>query len=126
MYHNTDDKRIKHEDIEKEVFQLIEQYNGKNIFTFRRYKLMRATDLNNDFRIDPLDAYALLERFAEKFGIEPSEINFGHYFPDNRAPDEPLTIQLLIEGDGSLNIIQVETLLCFLMCYGLIHDPKIR
>lgn len=85
-------------EIAREVFKLIEEYNGRSIFTFRRYNLVRETDLHKDFRIDPLDAYDLLERFAEKFGITPSDINFAHYFPDYGEPHDPLTIQLLIDS----------------------------
>lgn len=87
------------EDIEKAVFALVEDYNGRSLFTFRRYKLELDTDLNNDFRMDPLDAYELLERYAETFGINPSTITFAEYFPEDfNAPHDPLTIRLLIES----------------------------
>ena len=86
-------------DIEKAVFALVEDYNGRSLFTFRRYKLELDTDLNNDFRMDPLDAYELLERYAERFGISPSTITFAEYFPEDfNAPHDPLTIRLLIES----------------------------
>lgn len=87
------------EDIEKAVFALVEDYNGRSLFTLRRYKLERDTDLNNDFRMDPLDAYELLERYAEIFGINPETITFAEYFPEDfNAPHDPLTIRLLIES----------------------------
>lgn len=87
------------EDIEKAVFALVEDYNGRSLFTFRRYKLELDTDLNNDFRMDPLDAYELLERYAEIFGINPETITFAEYFPEDfNAPHDPLTIRLLIES----------------------------
>ena len=87
------------EDIEKAVFALVEDYNGRSLFTFRRYKLEPDTDLNNDFRMDPLDAYELLERYAERFGINPETITFAEYFPEDfNAPHDPLTIRLLIES----------------------------
>ncbi|MEN4520403.1 MULTISPECIES: DUF1493 family protein [Pantoea] len=87
------------EDIEKAVFALVEDYNGRSLFTFRRYKLELDTDLNNDFRMDPLDAYELLERYAERFGINPETITFAEYFPEDfNAPHDPLTIRLLIES----------------------------
>ena len=87
------------EDIEKAVFALVEDYNGRSLFTLRRYKLERDTDLNNDFRMDPLDAYELLERYAERFGINPETITFAEYFPEDfNAPHNPLTIRLLIES----------------------------
>ncbi|MCL9650144.1 DUF1493 family protein [Pantoea agglomerans] len=87
------------EDIEKAVFALVEDYNGRSLFTLRRYKLERDTDLNNDFRMDPLDAYELLERYAERFGINPETITFAEYFPEDfNAPHDPLTIRLLIES----------------------------
>lgn len=85
-------------DIEKAVFELVERYNGRSMLTLRRYQLKPETDLNNDFRMDPLDAYELMEQFAELFGIEPSDINFSHYFPDYGDALEPLTIQLLIDS----------------------------
>jgi hypothetical protein len=87
------------EDIEKAVFALVEDYNGRSLFTLRRYKLERDTALNNDFRMDPLDAYELLERYAETFGINPGTITFAEYFPEDfNAPHDPLTIRLLIES----------------------------
>jgi hypothetical protein len=87
------------EDIEKAVFALVEDYNGRSLFTLRRYKLERDTALNNDFRMDPLDAYELLERYAEIFGINPETITFAEYFPEDfNAPHDPLTIRLLIES----------------------------
>lgn len=87
------------EDIEKAVFALVEDYNGRSLFTLRRYKLERDTALNNDFRMDPLDAYELLERYAERFGINPETITFAEYFPEDfNAPHDPLTIRLLIES----------------------------
>ena len=87
------------EDIEKAVFSLVEDYHGRSLFTFRRYKLELDTDLNNDFRIDPLDAYELLERYADKFDIDPGTITFGKYFPEDfTASHDPLTIRLLVES----------------------------
>ncbi len=87
------------EDIVKAVFALVEDYNGRSLFTLRRYKLERDTDLNNDFRMDPLDAYELLERYADRFGINPGSITFAEYFPEDfNAPHDPLTIRLLIES----------------------------
>ncbi|WP_380184013.1 DUF1493 family protein [Kalamiella sp. sgz302252] len=87
------------EDIEKAVFSLLEDHNGRSLFTFRRYKLELDTDLNNDFRIDPLDAYELLERYADKFCIDPGTITFAKYFPEDfTVPHDPLTIRLLVES----------------------------
>ncbi|MGC0786683.1 DUF1493 family protein [Pantoea agglomerans] len=87
------------EDVEKAVFSLVEDYNGRSLFTLRRYKLELDTDLNNDFCMDPLDAYELLERYAERFGINPETITFAEYFPEDfNAPHDPLTIRLLIES----------------------------
>ncbi|KKB03520.1 DUF1493 family protein [Pantoea anthophila] len=85
-------------DIEQAVFDLVESYNGRSLFTLRRFQLRHDTDLNKDFRMDPLDAYDLMEKFAEKFDIEPSDINFTYYFPDYGDAPEPLTIQLLIDS----------------------------
>ncbi|RAR65434.1 uncharacterized protein DUF1493 [Pantoea ananatis] len=87
------------DDIEKAVFDIVESYNGRSIFTLKRFQLKHDTDLNEDFRMDPLDAYDLLEEFTEKFSINPSEINFKRYFPDdNGKAEQPLTIQLLIDS----------------------------
>lgn len=84
---------------EKAVFDLVETYNGHSIFNLKRFQLKHSTDLNEDFRMDPLDAYDLLEEFAEKFSINPREINFFRYFPDNNCKAEKaLTIQLLIDS----------------------------
>jgi len=87
------------EDIEKAEFSLVENCNGRSLFTLRRYKLEPDTDLNNNFRMDPLDAYELLERYAVRFGINPGTITFAEYFPEDfYAPHDPLTIRLLIES----------------------------
>lgn len=86
------------DDTEKAVFALVETYNAPSIFTRRRFKLERETDLNNDFRMDPLDAGDLLEEFAKQFGIEPQVIDFEYYFPDYGDAQAPLTIQLLIDS----------------------------
>lgn len=87
------------EDIEKAVFALVEDYNGRSIFTFRRYNLEPDTDLNNDFRMDPLDAYELLERYAVISGIDPASITFNRYFPEDfSGTHDPLTIRLLVES----------------------------
>ncbi len=87
------------EDIEKAVFALVEDYNGRSLFTLKRYKLELDTDLNNDFRMDPIDAYELLERYADSFGIDPGSISFNDYFPEDfTAPHDPLTLRLLVES----------------------------
>ena len=87
------------EDVEKAVFALVEDYNGRSLFTLRRYKLELDTDLNNDFRMDPIDAYELLERYADSFGIDPGSITFNDYFPEDfTIPNDPLTIRLLVES----------------------------
>ncbi|EOV8988148.1 DUF1493 family protein [Cronobacter dublinensis] len=87
------------DDIERAVFDLVEEYNGPRLFTFKRYPLRLNTDLNEDFRMDPLDAYELLEKYVERFNIDPSEINFGQYFPEDFSEDHtPLTIQLLVDS----------------------------
>lgn len=87
------------EDIERAVFALVEDYNGRSLFTLRRYKLELDTDLNNDFRMDPIDAYELLERYADSFSIDPGTITFTNYFPEDfTAPHDPLTIRLLVES----------------------------
>lgn len=86
-------------DIERAVFELVEQYNGRSLFTFERFKLTHETDLNEDFRMDPIDAYELLEKYVERFNIEPTDIKFEQYFPEDfRKPHDPLTIQLLIDS----------------------------
>ncbi|MGE9549954.1 DUF1493 family protein [Erwinia amylovora] len=87
------------DDIEKAAFELVESDNGRSLITFRRYKLEPDIDMNKDFRIDPLDAYELLERYADKFGIAPSAITFTEYFPEDfTAPHDPLTVRLLTES----------------------------
>jgi hypothetical protein len=53
------------------VFDLVEEYNGISLFTFKRFKLEVHTDLKTDFRMDPDDAYELLERYTEPFNINP-------------------------------------------------------
>ncbi|MEG3130847.1 DUF1493 family protein [Pantoea cypripedii] len=87
------------QDIEKAVFDLAGEYNGRGLFTFKRYPLKHDTDLNEDFRMDPLDAYELLEKYVERFNIEASEIDFSQYFPEDFSKKhDPLTIQLLIDS----------------------------
>jgi len=87
------------EDIEKSVFELIEKYNAPSLFTFKRHPLKHETELNGDFRMDPDDAYELLEKFAEKFSIEPNEIEFSRYYPESRQETKHvLTIQMLVDS----------------------------
>lgn len=87
------------DDTEKAVFELVERYNGRSIFTFKRHKLELSTDLNEDFRIDPDEAYELLECYAEKFSIDPGTITFSAYFPEDfTEPHHPLTIGLMVES----------------------------
>ncbi|GLR08171.1 acyl carrier protein [Mixta theicola] len=86
------------DDTEKAIFALVEKYNAPSIFTFRRFRLKPDTDLNNDFCMDPLDAYDLMEQYTEQFGIEPKDIDFEHYFPDYGDAQDSLTIQLLIDS----------------------------
>lgn len=87
------------ERIAKAVFALVEDYNGRSLLTFKRFKLELNTDLNEDFRMDPLDAYELLERYAATFNIDPRTIRFDAYFPqDFTAAHDPLTLQLLVES----------------------------
>lgn len=86
-------------DIEKKVFDLVEEFNGRSIFTFKRYPLKKETDLNADFKMDPEEAAELMEKYAEIFSIDPGTINFGKFFPPHlRNPHEPLTITMLIES----------------------------
>ncbi|QKJ87834.1 DUF1493 family protein [Paramixta manurensis] len=86
-------------DIEQAVFDLVGEYNGRRLFSMKPYPLTLTTDLNEDFRMDPLDAYELLEKYVDRFGIEPSDIDFGHYFPEDFSQvHDPLTIQLLIDS----------------------------
>ncbi|MBV4368153.1 DUF1493 family protein [Erwinia phyllosphaerae] len=87
------------ENIEKAVFELVESYNGRSFVTFKRYKLQLDTDLNEDFRIDPEDAYELLERYAKNFSIKLGTITFIDYFPEDfKKSHDPLTIRLLVES----------------------------
>lgn len=86
-------------DIEQAVYALLSEYNGRSLLTLRRYPLRHDTDLNKDFRMDPLDAYELLEKYSERFGIDPEEINFQRYFPEDFSKKhDPLTVQLLIDS----------------------------
>lgn len=88
----------KHEAIKEEVYRLVEEYNAPGLFS-RRRKLSLTTDLNEDLRMDPQDAYELLERYTEQFGIEPKTITFDVYFPENLSKNHPpLTIELLIKS----------------------------
>lgn len=85
--------------IEQAVFTLVEEYNGRSLLTFKRFKLQNDTDLKTDFRMDPDDAYELLERYAEQFNINPKDIFFDKYFPaSKKASRSPLTIGMLIES----------------------------
>jgi hypothetical protein len=87
------------DDIEKAVFELVEEYNGLSLFTFKRFKLQTDTDLNKDFRMAPEDAYELLERYTEKFNINPKDIVFDKYFPEGKKNvHTPITISMLIES----------------------------
>lgn len=64
---------------------------------FKRYNAGLDTDLNEDFRMDPLDADELLERYAEAFNLDPGTIRFDEYFPEDfTALYDPLTLWLLV------------------------------
>lgn len=55
--------------------------------------------MNDDFRMLPEDAYDLLVKYAETFNLNPKDINFQRYFPDDlSAPHAPITIDLLIRS----------------------------
>lgn len=85
--------------LEKAVFDLIEEYNGYWFWLRKRYPLTKETDLNKDFRMAPEDAAELLEKYADKFAINPRDIHFEKYFPANpRTEHTPLTIDMLIES----------------------------
>lgn len=87
------------DNIEQNVFDLVNEYNGPRLFLIKRYPLKPTTDLNEDFRMDPIDAYELLERYVEVFNIEPSDIDFEQHFPENLSKNhDPLTIQLMIDS----------------------------
>lgn len=87
------------DEIEKSVYELVEDYNAPSLFTLKRHNLKSETELNGDFRMDPDDAYELLEKFAEKFSIKPNEIDFNRYFPESRKdPKHTLTIQMLVDS----------------------------
>ncbi|CAI2497270.1 Protein of uncharacterised function (DUF1493) [Serratia ficaria] len=86
-------------DAEKAVFALVEDYNGFWLWLFKRYPLTKETDLRKDFRMAPEDAYELMERYVELFNIDPKDIHFSKYYPENnKSPREPLTINMLIES----------------------------
>lgn len=87
------------DNIEKAVFELVETYNGPGLFSGKRPVLRRETDLNDDFRMLPEDAYELLVKYSEQFNINPKDINFQRYFPDDlSAPHAAITIDLLIRS----------------------------
>ncbi|AYH09695.1 DUF1493 domain-containing protein [Pectobacterium parmentieri] len=87
------------QDVEKEVFKLVETYNGRSLFSRKRFELRHDTDLNEDFRMAPEDAYELMESYVDKFDINPKTIHFERYFPESFSdPHDPLTIQLLIDS----------------------------
>ncbi|WP_376744986.1 DUF1493 family protein [Enterobacillus tribolii] len=86
------------DEIEKAVFALVEEYNGVSLFTFKRYKLTKDTDLNKDFKMAPEDAYELLTRYTELFSIDPQAVFFDKYFPEKKRYGLPLTIGMLIES----------------------------
>lgn len=62
------------EDVGKIVFELVEDYSGRSLLTFRRCKPQLDTDLSKYFWIDPLNACELLEKYTELFNV-----NLRHY-----------------------------------------------
>ncbi len=87
---------MKEDDIEKAVFDLVQEYNGYWFWLRKRYPLKKETDLNSDFKMAPEDAAELLESYAQKFSINPAEIDFDKFFL--KHPHVPLTIDMLIES----------------------------
>ncbi|MDF0605658.1 DUF1493 family protein [Neisseriaceae bacterium TC5R-5] len=67
--------------IEKQVFELIEDYNGYNLLG-KRFKLTLDTDLYKNFRMLLEDAIELSERYLELFKIDPRDFNIVDYFPN--------------------------------------------
>ena len=101
--------------IEQKVIDLVEEFNGISIFTFKRYKITLNTELYKDFKMAPEDAIDLLEKYCDQFSIDPKQINFAKYFPNEGSfllpniliPKEirptgqksvPLTVRMLVES----------------------------
>lgn len=59
-------------DIEKAVFDLVEEYNGISLLTFTRFALKK--DLNKDFRMAPEDAAGPIGTVATKNTPFPCEM----------------------------------------------------
>lgn len=49
-------------DIEEAIFNLLSEYNGRNLITFKKFQSQPDNDLNQDFLMNPHDAYELLEK----------------------------------------------------------------
>lgn len=85
---------------EKRIYELIRPYHGRSWKTFKIEPLSHNTVLNQSkgMNMDPLDAEELLTSIFDEFHINPEELKFSIYYPENRKDEKPLTISMLIES----------------------------
>ena len=85
---------------EKRIYELVQPYQGRSWRTFKTEPLRDDTSINQSkgINMDPLDAGELLTTIFTEFGINPGELDFSVYYPENRKDENPLTINMLIES----------------------------
>lgn len=83
---------------EARIFELVEMYNGRSWRTFKKPNLTLETSLNNDMKIDPEEAYDLLDDIFTEFGLVHGDMNFETYFPAVSENAKPLTIAMLVRS----------------------------
>lgn len=86
--------------IEKRVYELVRQWNGRSWLTFKMIPLNNGITINQSqgMNLDPLDAEELLTSIFTEFYLDPRALNFSVYYPENRKDEKPLTINMLIES----------------------------
>lgn len=84
--------------IEKQVYELIEPWNGITWSALRVKPLTGETSLNGSMNMDPIEAAELLLEIFEEFSLNFEDLNFQIYFAKHRKDEKPLTINMLIES----------------------------
>lgn len=85
---------------EKRIYELMQPYRGRSWKTLKIAPLDNHASLNQSegMNMDPLDAEDLLTNIFTEFCLNPAELNFSIYYPENRKDEKPLTINMLIES----------------------------
>ncbi|MGQ8774537.1 DUF1493 family protein [Serratia sp. NA_112.1] len=85
-------------DIEKRILEMVEPYNGRSWLTLKKPMLTGDSSLNYTMKIDEQEAMDLLDEIFTEFHLEHDTLDFSTYFPNDKSPPKPLTINMLIKS----------------------------